>query len=163
MADHVSIINPPRAVAPAATPAADRVVADGWWPEISIAEFRSLHRLTPEISEPRVRAALRTGMQAALIDLGAWGVSQRLLGHATLADVPTFEIDGVSHYTLCWTRAVMALAKCEIAETHRDYDATGSGERNSNFLDDSIHQLRRDAQNAIRDLKGTSRTFVKLI
>lgn len=163
MPAHVSVINPPLATAPAPNPANDLVLADGWWPAVSIATFRGLHRVTPEVPDTRVRAALRTGMQTALIDLGAWGVAQRLLGHAALADVPTLEIDGVRHYALCWFRAVTALAKCELAETHRDYDATGAGERGSDFLNDSIIQLRRDAQNAIRDLKGETRTTVALI
>ena len=79
-----------------------------------------------------------------LIDLGEWGVFKRAEGHASLADVPAVQIDGVSHLVLCWHRAVGALAKAELSETHRDYDATASGERKNEGLDDSIIQLRRD-------------------
>jgi hypothetical protein len=163
MADHVSIINPPRAAAPAPNAATDLVNADGWWPALSIVAFRAEQRVSDEITPVRVRAALRTAMQTALIDLGAWGVTQRIAGYETLSDVPAPQIDGVSHYALCWNRAIFALAKAELAETHRDYDATGAGERNTDYLENSIGQLRRDATHAIRDLKGRGREFAELI
>ena len=164
MSDHVSIIGPPLTLAPVAPdPEADKVHADGWWPFVSIREFRSIHRVLPEITVERVRAALRAAVQTALIDLGEWGVFKRAEGHASLADVPAVQIDGVSHLVLCWHRAVGALAKAELSETHRDYDATASGERKNEGLDDSIIQLRRDGQHAIRDLKGARRTVAELI
>jgi hypothetical protein len=163
MADHVSIINPPRAAGPEPLPAADLVEADTWWPAVSIATFRAEQRVTDEITAPRVRAALRTAMQTALIDLGAWGVLQRTHGFARLEDVPTLWVDGISRYVLCWQRAVFALAKAELLETHRDYDATGAGERNTDFVEASILQHRRDATHAIRDLRGRTREVVELI
>jgi Phage head completion protein (GPL) len=164
MTDHVSIIAPPLAAAPPPlNPESDKVDADGWWPSVGINAFRALHRVAPEITPERVRAAIRTGMQTALIDLGEWCVLKRAEGHASLAAVPAVQIDGVSHFVLCWHRAVGALAKAELSETHRDYDATGSGERKNDGLDLSIEQLRRDAQHAIRDLKGARRTVAELI
>jgi len=162
MPDHVSIINPP--LAPAPTNSEDDVVeADGWWPSVGIKHFRAVARADETITPARVRAALQSAMATALIDLGAWGVSQRTQGYARLADVPTLIIDGQSRYLVYWQRAIYALAKAELIEVHRDYDATGKGERNADFVDDSIVQLRRDATHAIRDLKGRSRTTVELI
>lgn len=164
MTDHVSIIAPPLALAPQPqNPETDTVDADGWWPSVSIAEFRAMYRVTPETTAERVRAAIRTAMQTALIDLGEWGVLKRAEGHASLESVPAVQIDRVSHFVLCWHRAIGALAKAELSETHRDYDATASGERKNDGLDDSIIQLRRDAQHAIRDLKGARRTVAELI
>ena len=164
MPDHVSTIPAPRTIDPApANPADDTVQADGWWPALSIADFRAQHRLTGEITDIRIRKALRTGMQTALIDLGEWGVLQRTHGYESLADVPALQIDGVSHYQLCWERAVMALAKDELTKEYRDYDATGAGERNTAFLDDTQVDLRAAAQFAIRDLLGRPRHYAKLI
>jgi Phage head completion protein (GPL) len=163
MTDHISNIDPPLALGLPPDPATDEVAADGWWPSVSISEFRSLHRVTAEIPPDRIRAAIRAGMQTALVDLGEWGVLKRAQGYAALEEVPSVEIDGISHFVLCWRRAVTALAKAELSETHRDYDATGSGERKNDGLDQSIIELRRDAQHAIRDLKGLRRTFAELI
>ena len=164
MADHVSIINPPRAPASLPVdPLESRVAADGWWPSILISEFRATMRVDEAITPIRCRHALRTAIATALIDLGEWGILQRAQGYASLSLVPSVEIDGVSHYVLCWQRAIMSLAKAELVETHRDYDATGAGARNTDFVDDTIVQLRRDGAHAIRDLKGRGRTTMELI
>lgn len=164
MTDHVSTIPPPLAVASVPEgSAADMVSADGWWPAISIAEFRAVHRVSNEITEPRVRKAIRSAIQAALNDLSPWGVLKRAEGFTSLEAVPAVTIDGVSHFVLCWQSAVTALAKAELAETHRDYDATASGERKGKSLDETIIELRRDAAHAIRDLLGRSRVFSDLI
>lgn len=164
MADHISVVPAPRPLNPApADPSTDLVHADDWWPAISISEFRTRHRVTEEVAPDFIRAAIRSAMQSALNDLGAWADDMRLLLWARLTDVPDTMIDGQPHRVLLWQRAVMALAKVEIIETLRDYDATGHGDAALGSLDQSIIELRRDAQFAIRDLLGRARHRVALI
>lgn len=163
MPDHVSIIDPPRADGPAPAPERDMVTAGDFWPALSIAEFRRAERVTDEVTSPRIRNALRSAIQTAFVDLKAWELMQQAAGHAMLADVPAHMIDGQSSKLFNWQHAVFTLAKAELVETYRDYDATGAGERNADHIDPSISELRRDAAHAIRDLKGRPRTTVELI
>ncbi len=164
MAAHISVVPAPRLAGLALDdPAADQVHADNWWPAISISEFRTRHRVTQEVAPDFIRAAIRSAMQSALNDLGAWADDMRLMLFARLTDVPDTMIDGQPYRVLLWQRAVMALAKVEIIETLRDYDATGHGDAANGGLDQSIIELRRDAQFAIRDLLGRARTRVALI
>jgi hypothetical protein len=164
MPDHVSTVPPPRTLdlAPA-NPAALIVNADGWFPPISITDFQLRHRVSTEIPTPRIRTAIQNAMSTVLIDLSPWSVRRRLQGHTSLADVPVTTIDGVSHYVICWERAVMALAKDELMSEYRDYDATASGERNQGFLDEAQMDLKTAAQHAIRDFLGQTRQRVQLI
>lgn len=163
MPDHVSIIRPPLTPAPVPEPLSLLVTCGPFWPDISIADLRADQRVDDVVTDARCRKAIRAGIETALIDLRAWQAGRIELGYASLSDVPAEEIDGVSRLVLCWHRAVLALAKADIIETYRDYDATGAGDRAADWLDDAIIQLRRDAAHAIRDLKGRARTCVELI
>lgn len=164
MTDHVSIIDPPLEPREELSEAEDIVTAGDFWPPLSISHFRKVQRAEDAINDTRIRAAIQSGIQSAFLDLSEWAKEQRDAGHATLNDVPAIdEIDGKSPLVWAWERAIFSLAKAELVESLKDYDATGAGERNTEFVDDSIIQLRRDATHAIRDLKGRPRTTVELI
>jgi Phage head completion protein (GPL) len=159
--DHVSILSPPLATAP--EPAQSMVTCGDFWPAIALADFRSSQRVDDAVTTQRALAAIRSAMATALIDLRDFAAVQIERGYTHLADVPADQIDNTSLLVHRWRTAIMTLAKAELAETMRDYDATGSGERSLEYLNETIVQLRRDAAHAIRDIKGRPRTCVELI
>jgi hypothetical protein len=73
------------------------------------------------------------------------------------------QLDGQSVQILRYTRAVALYAKAELIERHRDYDLTPAGTHQAEDLAPAIDELRRDAQHAVRDLTGRTRTVVDLI
>lgn len=160
MPDAIFTISPP--LEPAET-GPDLILIDGFWPAIDQAQFRLAMRLTDEVTPERARSALINAISSALIDLVDWQIDKIAEGFDTLDMVPAPQIDGHSRLEHLWQRAIFALAKAELVETYRDYDATGAGERNSDFVDGSIAHHQRDAAHAIRDLKGRPRTTVDLI
>ena len=161
--DTISIIPPPIADGVPAGPEADVVTAPDFWPSLTISAFRAQARVDERIAAERCRFALRSGMQTALLDLAEWGAIRLDQGHVELSDVPAAQIDGESAKVLAWQRAVFCLAKAELVETYRDYDATGRGQRDEDWTDETIVQLRRDGKHAIRDLLGRARTHASLI
>jgi hypothetical protein len=62
----------------------------------------------------------------------------------------------------CATRAVALYAKAELIERHRTTTFPG-GTHQAEDLAPAIDELRRDAQHAVRDLTGRTRTVVDLI
>jgi hypothetical protein len=96
------------------------------------------------------------------LDLRAYAAAQIAAGHATLAAVPARSSTGRASRS-CATRARSLYAKAELIERHRDYDLTPAGTHQAEDLTPAIGELRRDAQHAVRDLTGRTRTVVDLI
>lgn len=159
ISSHISTIGPPLNQAEPI----DDIITIIWWPNISISALREIHRIDDIIPDVRIRHAVRTAIQTALIDLSDWQAEKIAEGYDDLESVPAITVDAINILCHNWTRAIMALAKCELIEIMRDYDATASGARDNDYVDNSIMELRRDAQHAIRDIKKTRRTFVELI
>jgi hypothetical protein len=161
--DHVSTIAPPLALGPQPPASADIVLADGWWPELSLAAIRAAYRIDAAISDARLREAVRSAIAYALMELAAWQAGHVAAGVQHLLDLPGPAIDGEHRLALLWRRAIASLAKAEIAETMLDYDATGQGQRSLDAVDPSIAQLRRDAAHALADMAGRPRVRSTLL
>lgn len=162
-ASHISIIAPPLADEPAGEAADDLVTTPDFWPDLDIPTFRDVARADSTITDIRARAALQSALETVLIDCTDWAMIKVDLGFATLADVPSGIIDGESRLVRCFRRAVFAYAKAELVELYLDFDATGKGNRDEEWSDGTIIQLRRDGKHAIRDLLGKPRLYVSSI
>jgi hypothetical protein len=97
------------------------------------------------------------------IDLRAFAAASIAAGYATLSAVPATQLDGESVQLWRYRRAVALFAKAELIERHSDFDTTAAGGVQADELTPSIGALRRDAQHAVRDMLGQSRTVVDLI
>lgn len=139
------------------------VTNDGFFPDIDPAQLREAARIPTSITWPRLRAAILGAIMTVELDLRAYAAAQIAAGHATLAAVPAPQLDGQSVQILRYTRAVALYAKAELIERHRDYDLTPAGTHQAEDLTPAIGELRRDAQHAVRDLTGRTRTVVDLI
>lgn len=149
---------------PAPTPSLDAIVTnDGFFPDISPGDLREAYRIPTTLTPARLRAAILAAIITVEIDLREFAATAIAAGHSTLAAVPAPQLDGQSVQLLRYTRAVGLYAKAELIERHRDYDTTAAGNDQASELAQSIVELRRDAQHAVRDIKGHTRTTVDLL
>jgi hypothetical protein len=140
------------------------VINDGFFPDIDPASVREAARIPKtSIAPARLRAAILGAIMTVEIDLRAFAAASIAAGHATLAAVPAPQLDGQSVQLLRYHRAIALYAKAELIERHRDFDTTAAGGGQADELTPSIGELRRDAQHAVRDMLGRTRTVVDLI
>lgn len=156
----MSFIARPPAAASAEEPP---VINDGFFPDIDLAAMRDAARIPTSITGTRLRAAILGAVLTVGIDLAAFKATAIAAGQASLADVPADQLDGQSIQTIRYLRAVALYAKVELIERHRDFDTTTAGGSQADELSASIGDLRRDAQHAVRDIVGRTRTVVELI
>jgi len=139
------------------------VVNDGFFPNIAPAAVREAARIPTNITPARLRAAILGAIMTVEIDLRAFAAASIAAGHATLAAVPAPQLDGKSVQLIRYHRAIALYAKAELIERHRDFDTSAAGGGQADELTPSIGELRRDAQHAVRDMLGRTRTVVDLI
>lgn len=147
------------------TPPAEEspVINDGFFPNIDPTSVREAARIPTSITPARLRAAILGAIMTVGIDVQAFAATAIAAGHATLAAVPAPQLDGQSVQLIRYQRAIALYAKAELIERHRDFDTTAAGGSQADELSPSIDELRRDAQHAVRDMVGRSRTVVDLI
>jgi hypothetical protein len=145
-------------------PAAEEaVVNDGFFPDIEPAAVREAARIPTSVTPARLRAAILGAIMSAEVDLRAFAAAAIAAGHETLAGLPAPLLDGKSVQLLRYERAIALFAKAETIDRHRDFDTTAAGANQSDELEQSVADLRRDARHAIRDMLGRTRTTVDLI
>lgn len=149
-------------IAPADAPT-DALRSDGWWPDLSIASIRALHRLDGTITDERLRDAARYAIAFCMQQLAAFKAEHVAAGKAKLEDVSGDQLDGENRLAFLYRRAVGCTLKAQLVETYRDFDSTDEGLRRALDLDASIGELRRSASWAIRDLLGKPHSVVELI
>ncbi|BAV65766.1 head completion/stabilization protein [Sphingobium cloacae] len=158
-----SFVALPPSAASEPPPAETVVVNDGFFPDIDPARVRDDARISTSITPARLRAAIIGAIMRVEIDLRAFAIDAIAEGHDKLANVPAPDLDGESVQVIRYRRAIALFAKAELIERHRDFDLTAAGVNQSDELEQSIGDLRRDAQHAIRDMLGRTRTTVDLI
>ena len=136
---------------------------DGWFPDIDPAELRAARRIRDVITPDRLKLAVHGAMLTVGNQLAAWQAAHLLAGIGDLATVPSRKLGDTSRLVLLYTRAIGAYAKAELVETYRDIDLTGQGQTDTEAVEPSIVELRRDALHAIRDMLGRTRLHAELI
>lgn len=135
-----------------------------FWPEIHPNKFAESMRLDGTTTPGRQREALVAAMVNVNRELMPWRVNQQSLGYARLADVPFDDpVDGESPKVHNYRRAVYCIAKANVTERYRDFDATAKGDRRAAQLETEITDLWRDARWAMRELQGLNHNTVALV
>lgn len=136
---------------------------NSFWPDMDLARFRSAMRVDGTVTADRLKQVVLTAMAEVNAELYPWRERQELAGHNSLSDVPAKKLAGesvrVHHYqnaVWCWTRAVLN-------ERYQDYDATASGVKRGEALDDATGDLWRDARWAISRVQNMPHVVVELI
>jgi hypothetical protein len=151
------------ATADADTPLADTLANNGFFPDIDLQELQDAMRLDGTVTMPRLKHATVEAVTNVNGELADWRRAQQALGFERLADVPADRIDDESVLVARYLRAVYCLAKANLTERYRDFDATHDGHKRATELESPIDDLRRDARWAISDILGRRRNTVELI
>lgn len=152
---------------PATTPAepanAATVTNDGFFPDIDLDNLRVTMRLDGTVTYERLRDAAVSAIVEVNADLEAWSADQVSAGAATLADVPAKQIGGESVVLTRYRTAVYRLAKADLSERYRGFDATKSGSAAADDQEETVDDHRRAARWAISAILNKPRTTVELI
>lgn len=159
----MSFITPAPVQTPIETPVESDIENDGFFPDISLTDARSIVRIDGTITPERLRHALVEAAAAVNDELIAWKQQQLANGYTKLEEVPASRIDGESVLLARYLRSVFCQAKANLTERYRDYDSTSDGNKRADESETTIDDLRRDARWAISDILGKSRTTVDLI
>lgn len=151
-------------VAPGVDPTPETDIGnDGFFPDVKASEFRQTMRQDKTVTAERMRESLINSISSVNRQLAPWKALQVEAGMATLAAVDPSEIGGKPVKVHYYLRAVYSLAKAELIERYRDFDATNSGREKADEMDETEDYYRRDARWAVADIQGKQRTVVELI
>lgn len=139
------------------------VTADGWWPDLSLSEFRDEIRMPDIVTTARIVAALRNGMIHVAAELAPWRAKREEEGHASLAAIPAPEFGGISRLVALFVRAAFHVAAADLTERHRDFSATNDGDDRSEEYLKLAADYRRESVWAIRDILGENRNRVEIV
>ncbi|KTT31201.1 head completion/stabilization protein [Pseudomonas oryzihabitans] len=140
-----------------------QLVSDPFWPAIDLDQVRARLRIDSSVSTDKLRAAVVAAAITVNRELTGYRYAQVTTGYATLAAVPSPQVDGISERVHLYLRAIDAATAAEVAERYRSYDSTSKGDTNAEALTPTIDEYRRDQRWAIRDFLGLARTTVELI
>lgn len=141
----------------------DTIPNNGFWPDIDVATFRDAMRVDSLATPPRMVAALDAAVMDVNAQLISYQLKQEAAGHQTAADVPPRPGQRDGDLARLYLRAVWSLAKADLIDRYRDYDATNDGHDRADALENTANDHRRAAAWAIRDIAGVRRTTVELI
>ncbi|CAN7192864.1 head completion/stabilization protein [Trinickia sp. LjRoot230] len=150
---------------PEPTPSADALIVDNvaWFPPIDLADMRDAVRLVGTVTTARLREAVIAAVDEVNRELASWRSPLEAAGVASLAELPADTIGGKSVQLWRYRRAVYFLARADLVEKYRDFDSTKSGAADAEELMPTIDADRRNARQAINDIRGVPRTTIELI
>ena len=134
---------------------------DPFWPALELEDFQRQRSIPPDISHETVAGALLTAVSEINATLQSVVSRHQRSGHATAADVPGPEIDGINALTALYIRAIHARAKAdlmgEFASVARQVENTGQDAPQTRA------SLLAESAVALRHIKGLKRVGVHLI
>ncbi|MDY4279938.1 MAG: head completion/stabilization protein [[Pasteurella] mairii] len=138
----------------------DIIQNDGYFPDMSISDFRNQTRIDGTVTTQRLTDAMIEAMASVNHELAMFKTQYSA---ASLALVEGSHIHGESLLVYRYKRAVHCLAAANLYERYLSYDSTNDGEKKMELLQESINRLRRDARFAIADLLQQKRINVELL
>jgi hypothetical protein len=150
---------------PDPTPPADELIVANvaWFPPINLDVMRKAVRLNGTVTHERLREAVIAAIDEVNRELAYWRAPLEAAGVATLAELPADSIGGESVQLARYRRAVYFLARADLTEKYRDFDSTKSGAADADELVTTIDADRRNARNAINDIRGIAHSTIELI
>jgi hypothetical protein len=152
-------------ITPEPTPAPGDLIVEniGWFPSIDLGRMREAVRLDGTVTHARLRDAVIAAIDEVNRELSTWRATQQAAGADALADVAADKIGGESVQLSRYRRAVYFLARADLTEKYRDFDSTKSGAADADELVTTVDADRRNARQAINDMRGVARTTIELI
>ncbi|CAE6861268.1 hypothetical protein R69658_07627 [Paraburkholderia aspalathi] len=145
-------------------PAAELIVTNApWFPSIDLAHMRQAVRLDGTVTHARLRDAVIAAIDEVNRELSTWRQAHQAAGVESLDELPADTIGGESVQLARYRRAVYYLARADVTELYRDFDSTKSGAADTAELVQTVDADRRNARQAINDMRGVARSTIELI
>lgn len=138
----------------------DIISNDGFFPDLSLADFRNQARVDGTVTTARLQDAVIEAMASVNQELDSL---KQQYGDQPFYTIACPQINGESLMVYRYRRAVTCLALANLYERYTSYDTTNDGEKKAELLNESIDELRRDARFAISDMLSVRRINVELI
>ena len=131
-----------------------------FFPDVDPQRVREDMRLEQTVSPVRLRRAIKTAIAETNAELREWRDLQLDAGHATLADVPTDELDGESVRCFHYFNAVCSMTTATLYERYRGVDATAKGDKKADSIDSTIDEMWRDMRWSVARIQNRARCIV---
>lgn len=130
-----------------------------FYPEIKLSDLRWAMRINGTVTTARLKHAATNSVIYVNNLLSHWQ-SQQVFD--ALEKIPSPPVNNETNHTFLYRHAVYSYTKAYLIENYRDIDTTRDGEKHAEALSTQIDDLKRDTQNAIRDLTGEKRMIAEL-
>lgn len=147
-------------------PAADTestISNDGWFPDVVPAGVRDQARFDGTVTSARLNQAILTAMADINIQLANYKQQRMLEGAASLAEVPGPDLGADRVWLIHYRNAVLSHVQAHFAETYRQFDTTGQGDKKAEPLEATADQHRRNLHSALAAITQRPRATVELI
>ncbi|MBD3832881.1 MAG: head completion/stabilization protein [Brevundimonas sp.] len=148
---------------PPASAAEGVVAADGWWPDVDLAQLRDIVRLNQtKIPIARLTEAVQVAILDIAEELSTWR-AEHGAGLPGLAAVPGMMVGGESSYVIRWRRAIAACVAADLGERLLGQSSTAAGHDRAAELLPEADLHRRNVVHAVRLFLGQPRIIAELI
>lgn len=141
----------------------EQIISAAFWPIIVLDDLRQSMRLTGNVTTSRLKHMTTEAVLYVNQLLDGWCAEQKKQGINQLSDVPSPAINNTTAHVFRYRHAVYSFTKAMLIENYRDIDTTRDGEKHAQALNTQVDDLRRDGQNAVRDILGKCRMFAVLV
>jgi hypothetical protein len=148
---------------PPAVDAEPTITNDGWFPDVEPATVRDQARFDGTVTAARLKQAILIALSDINGQLASYKQQRVLEGHATLAAVPGADLGEIRVWIHLYNEAVLAHLQAHFAETYRQFDTTGQGDKKADPLEVTADQHRRNLHWAIAAIAQRPRATVELI
>lgn len=146
---------------PQDTPALGDVIEnDGFWPAISVEDFRINMRLPAEYDSGAVRNALILSMGAINIELNAWTMRGKAK-YGSAENSP--KLAGEPMLVVNYKMAVFNHAKASLLTHYATLDRRDDAENAAKESQETFNRLMAQSQQAIRNIMGISMVTVSML
>ncbi len=139
------------------------VMNDGWWPDLSIADFEKRYRLPSDYEEMILVDGLQLGMAWANKQLKSWREGLTEFDYENLAAVPSDSLGGESVKLIHYRRAVYCHAKAFLLNQFSTINRREAARNEARESDETESTFLAHAQHAIASFKDESSVTVGLI
>lgn len=136
---------------------------DGWFPDIDPVKVRDQARLDGTVTPARLHQAILAAMADINTQLADYKLQRTLEGHNELAEVPGPDLGDERSWLIHYRQAILSHVQANLAETYRQFDTTGQGDKKAEPLETTADQHRRNLHWAIAAIQQRPRTTVELI
>lgn len=136
---------------------------DGFWPNLSVAEFQKGYRLPAEYLVDLLADGITTALGEVNADLAKRKAAWKRAGVQTVASADTQVLPERAHYVATYKRAVYCRAKAHLLPQFATVNRRPEAANLAKESPDTREQFLAFSQQAVRAIQGRGRITAKLL